>query len=377
MKKWMDYNHERGDKMTKFYTCKYDRPFKEIMLNEKNKNILKALLERILQVTINNIQILNQEKNVGNIHIKRKHLDAILETSIGKIGIEVNSENKPYVHPKSMAYICNEYASYTLSGEEYTEDMMIMQINLSYGLGKSEKNRVYKIQDKEGKLFVKNFEIYEVNMDYYKKLWDNKDKKGIKEDNLLIMLDLEENELKELSKNNQMVKEYMEELVKLNENPKFQEYMSAEEDARKIRNSELSEAKRDGMKQSFKEMIMNMINYDVDIEDMVRFTNESKETILNMIKELSKKNPTVQQYLDNLTNGTPRYKEYMSVEEDARKIRNSELSEAKRDGMKQGMKQGEHNKQLDIAKKMLIKNVDIQDIIEFTGLSKEEINNLH
>jgi predicted transposase/invertase (TIGR01784 family) len=153
--------------------------------------------------------------------------------------------------------------------------------------------------------------------------------------------------------------------------------MSAEEDARKIRNSELSEAKRDGMKQSFKEMIMNMINYDVDIEDMVRFTNESKETILNMIKELSKKNPTVQQYLDNLTNGTPRYKEYMSVEEDARKIRNSELSEAKRDGMKQGMKQGEHNKQLDIAKKMLIKNVDIQDIIEFTGLSKEEINNLH
>ena len=33
----------------KYYTCKYDRPFKEIMLKESNKDILKKLLEHILK----------------------------------------------------------------------------------------------------------------------------------------------------------------------------------------------------------------------------------------------------------------------------------------------------------------------------------------
>ena len=106
----------------KFYTCKYDKPFKEIMLKEENKDVLKKLLENILKIKIKEIEINNQERNTGNIKIRRKHLDALLTTNEGKIEIEVNTSNEKYVHPRNMAYISDIYASHTLVGEEYNED---------------------------------------------------------------------------------------------------------------------------------------------------------------------------------------------------------------------------------------------------------------
>ena len=41
----------------KFYTCKYDRAFKEVFMKEDNKDILTNLLEEILEVKISNIEI--------------------------------------------------------------------------------------------------------------------------------------------------------------------------------------------------------------------------------------------------------------------------------------------------------------------------------
>lgn len=49
----------------KFYTCKYDRAFKEVFMKEENKDILKNLSESILQVEINKIKYLNVERNNG------------------------------------------------------------------------------------------------------------------------------------------------------------------------------------------------------------------------------------------------------------------------------------------------------------------------
>ena len=38
--------------MKKFYSCRYDKIFKEVFLNPKNEDLLKALLEDILKVKI-------------------------------------------------------------------------------------------------------------------------------------------------------------------------------------------------------------------------------------------------------------------------------------------------------------------------------------
>ena len=45
-------------------------------------------------------------------------------------------------------------------------------------------------------------------------------------------------------------------------------------------------------------------------------------------------------------------------------------------GMKRGLKQGREVEKIQIAKKMLEKHIDINTIIEVTGLTKEKIENL-
>ena len=56
----------------KFYTCKYDRAFKEVFMKEDNKDILTNLLEEILEVKISNIEFLNVERNSDNIKLRRE-----------------------------------------------------------------------------------------------------------------------------------------------------------------------------------------------------------------------------------------------------------------------------------------------------------------
>ncbi len=265
------------------------------MLNEKNKDILTKLLEYILKVKITNIEINNIERNSGNIKIKRKHLDALLTTNEGKIGIEVNANNKSYVHPRNFAYICDTYASHTLVGEIYNEDIKIIQINFSYSLNDSIPYRIYRIKDDHGNLYVENFVIYDYNMEYYKKIWYTNNERKIKKDKYLIMLDLESEELKKIAKKDKVVNKYMDELVNLNENPKFREYMTAEEDARKIYNSEMYEARQTGMQeglknglkqgkeqgleQATKEIVEKMLKEKMKEEEISKFTGLSLEEI--------------------------------------------------------------------------------------------------
>ena len=74
-------------------------------------------------------------------------------------------------------------------------------------------------------------------MEYYKKIWDNGDEEEINKNKYYIMLDLDELDLKKISKKDRMVERYMEDLVKVNSNPEFQAYMTYEEDQEKIFNS--------------------------------------------------------------------------------------------------------------------------------------------
>ena len=274
----------------KFYSCKYDRAFKEVFLKERNKDLLKVLLESILKLKIKGIKLIPNELNEENLLVRRKTLDALIETDIGKIGIEVNSNNRPYVHLRNMAYISDLYASYTLSGEKYTDKVDIIQINLSYELGINHKKlSIYKIMDDEENLYVNNFKIYEINMDYYLKLWYDKNEKEIKENEYLVMLGLDEEELEAFSKKikNEKVEKYMSEIKKVNGKTVFKRFISYEQDKEFIKNSELSEAKDEGIKEGIKEgsydkqieIAKNLLNENMDIKTISKVTGLSIENI--------------------------------------------------------------------------------------------------
>ena len=166
-----------------------------------------------------------------------------------------------------------------------------MQVNLTWGLGAEEDVMTkYMIMSENGKLFVKNFIIYEINMDYYNKLLYSKNEDEIKKNLYMIMLDLDKKELENMPKD-KIVDKYITNVTIVNDDPEFQKYMSEEEDKRKIQNSLLSEAKEEGISQGIsqgytsgindgiKQTAKNLLSMNMPIEDISKATGLSIEEI--------------------------------------------------------------------------------------------------
>ena len=303
-----------------YYLGKNDRAFKEIFLNPKNQRLLKILLESILNVKINDIKYEPTERNTNNLKIRRKTLDCLLNTSVGLIGIEVNTSMPPYIKPRNFSFACDMYKAYTTKGNEYSEDINIIQINLSYGLPKSqERIREYKVQDDKGNLFIKNFKIVEINMDLYNKKWYDLNRKNMtseeKNKNLsLIMIGEIRENLEELSKENNMVGDFMEEIDKINNDPVFRWSISEEKDKEMIFNSQMRYAKETGLAKGLAKGMKQGIEQGIE--------------------------------------------------------------QGLKEGKQQGLKEGSINKSIEIAKNLMNMNMTLKDISKATDISIEELKKL-
>ena len=277
-----------------FYTCKYDKAFKEIMMKEENFNILKKVLETILKVSIQEIKLQPLNLNTGNIHIKGKEVDLLVITEQGKIEVEVNTYYNDYVRVRNFSYITSIYNNQVTVGEKYNEDTNIIQINLNYGVKDTEYKRVYKVRDETGKEYIKNFCIYEINMEKLKEIWYDKNELEIEKNKYLLMLDMEISDLKKLSKD-RVVKEYMEKIEKLNEDPIFINWITKEKDEQMIKNTQLYRATQEGinigisqgisqgfsqgMKKEKSEIAQSMLQENMNLELIHKITGLTKEEI--------------------------------------------------------------------------------------------------
>ena len=141
------------------------------------------------------------------------------------------------------------------------------------------------IRDEDNDPFVRNFIIYDINMVKCKNLWYTKDKEFDKY-KYLMMLDLNEEKLEDLSKKDKVVSKYMETLEEVNKDPELREYMSAEEDNRKIENSIKKELREEGQKERNVEIAKNMLSKSMDIKLISEITGLMEDEI-EKIKETS------------------------------------------------------------------------------------------
>ena len=277
-------------KQKKFYTCKYDKAFKEIMMKKENFFILKKVLENILEIEVKEIELRPLNLNTNNIYVKGKETDLLVLTNQGKIEIEVNTHYEDYVRVRNLCYITNIYQNEITEGSKYSEEIKMIQINLNYGVKDKEYKRIYKMRDEEGKEYIKNCIIYEINMDKYKEILYNKNKEEIEKNKYILMLDMNLEEL-EKYKEDKVVKEYMEKMERLNQSPMFINWITKEKDEEMIRNTQLFKAEEKGInkgitkgrEQANLEIAQKMINEKVDIHLVSKVTGLS----INEIKKLS------------------------------------------------------------------------------------------
>ena len=274
-----------------FYTCKYDKAFKEIMMKEENFEILKKVLESILEVTIEKIELQPLHIPTGNIHLKGKEVDLLVVTNQGKIEVEVNTYYNDYVRVRNFSYITNIYNNQVTVGDKYSEDTNVIQINLNYGIPDTKYKRIYKVRDEEGKEYIKNFYIYEINMEKLKKIWYDKNELEIEKNKYLLMLDMEIKDIKKLPKD-KVVKEYMEKIEKLNNDPMFINWITKEKDEQMIKNTQLYNATQEGINIGISqglqkrniEIAKTLLKKNMDIEDIIDITGLPKEEIEKLQK---------------------------------------------------------------------------------------------
>ena len=107
----------------------------------------------------------------------------------------------------------------------------------------------------------------------------------------------------------------------------------------------------------------------------LKFLNTTNKEELDMI---STKNSALKKAVCEYKKITSDERKRMLIQarEDAWRDEEARKKATFTDGKAEGMKKGEKKGNIEIAKKMILKNKNISEIIEFTGLSDEDINNL-
>lgn len=272
----------------KFYNASCDAIFKAIFC--KHKDLLESLLEETLQRKIKVNKIISPEILKPNVHIKNKTLDVLATSNNEIFNIELNIGYKSWLNRRNAAYIFSKYSEDTKVSEAYSKMNHFIQINLTSGLPKEKPiTSHYTLVDQETKEeFIDNLEIYEYNLDKLKKLWYNEPKKA--KHKLLVSLVCNKEELHQISKENASIKKIEGEVIRMNEDKEFVEFISQEEDMKKIQNSLIADAKEEGMEKGIEqgtiqkqlEIAQNMVNKNMDIDDIADITGLTKEQIKNL-----------------------------------------------------------------------------------------------
>lgn len=99
-------------------------------------------------------------------------------------------------------------------------------------------------------------------------------------------------------------------------------------------------------------------------EDKVEMASKENKSIEKVVEDLDEMSSDENERLEA-------YKRKLAIWD-----YNVSIAEANDKGIAEGVDKGRKEKELEIAKKMKDKGVKIDEIIEFTGLTKEEIENL-
>lgn len=263
--------------MAKFYKGQNDGMFRTIFSNKSNCDILKDLIEDTIgiKVTIKNLKI--PELTKDNILIKGKVLDVLVDTEEGDINIELNNYDGISLHRRNAAYIFKMYTNSVNVGESYNDMKKQIQINLTDGTDEPNMplKAKYTLYDKDNKLeYLDNLEIYELNMAKYKELWYNNG-----EANLLAVLMCDRNELKKI-KGNASVEKLKGEIIRMNQDKEFIEFLSDKEEERLLLNTIKEDAFKEGIEQGIEQGVEQGI--EITAKNMLKKTDD-----LNFISEVT------------------------------------------------------------------------------------------
>ena len=248
--------------------------FKAIFCNENNRDLLKRLIEEVINESIEIIELRVPELIKNNIIIKNKTLDVLVRTDKEEINIEVNSYSNNLLRRRNASYIFKRYSDSLNVGSSYSQMPKFIQINLTSNLNKLPLTRKYMLYNKDDfQTYIDNLEIYEINLKKAVALCYNKGKSSI-----LGMLDMDYQELANL-KGDDIMDKLKNEALRLNSDDDFYKILSEEEEDKLFINTIKEQGIEQGIEQNNLEIAKKMLSEDLDKELISKITNLSLQEI--------------------------------------------------------------------------------------------------
>ena len=298
---------------SKYYTAKYEVVFMYVVLNDLD--ILKQILELVLERNIEEIVVLNPNLLTDHINSRIQKLDLLITSNKEYINIELNSSYGKLTKMRNLLYAFKVVLSQAEKGKEiYDLDNKTIQININFN-SKGKEKEVWRLCDLRSKQPVTDFlTIFNIYVDLYVKKYYNNGKKFSNGEEVIIMLGLNKEELAELAERSEIVMRYKKLVDKVNEDKSLFRWFSQEEEREMYETALIKQSKEEGL-------------------------IEGKQAGLIEGKQVG-------------------------------------LIEGKQAGLIEGKKTGEMKKALTIAKNMLDENMNIDLIAKLTNLTKKQIEKL-
>lgn len=220
----------------KQYNGMNDVIFKNTFYIEKNKDLLKWLIESCLDMKIDEIELKDKELSKDNKIIKTKVVDTIIKTNGKVFNVEINNgESEQYIRDRNLGYLASIYSNSLNVSENYYLQPISIQINLTSKNSSIREISKYMLRSEYGEFWSEKFIIYEFNVDKIKKTYYNKSENEKERFKPLVMLTSSNKELEILCNGDERVKRYKDRVEELNDDPEYTILMSDEEDDKKLK----------------------------------------------------------------------------------------------------------------------------------------------
>ena len=274
----------------KFYNGTSDRVFKTIANSgEEGKKFLEAILTTVFGTSVKIVKFLTVELPLETEKTRKKVLDCLVLVDDKYINVEVNAGDYSYVKVvRNFSYLCSFYSQNVKKGQEYDLDKLYLQINLNFAPTESKLLVTHAYMQNEEGILIKNFGIWDINVENIKKLYYNDEEERDKY-KYILMLDEDELGLEEFYPDDSIVQYYKGELMRLNSDADFVKELSEDEENQKVFNTEKKIAYNDGVQSGIEqkniETVKNFYELGIPLETIAKGTNLSLEEVKKILEE--------------------------------------------------------------------------------------------
>ena len=214
--------HEGRKYMNNQNKLLYDVIIKKLLSSntETLKRYVKKILEEITQKEIENLKLIHP--NIGiNKNVVNSEVDLIYETEDTYYNIEVNRRYTKEIEKKNLAYLHQLSLRSIKKSKDYVKSKKVVQINLNNYDRFQKQEFVYKTKlIEENKYIQRNeeIEIYDVNLDYLRRVGYNYIKKNKLAKYLYLLVEEDEEKIKKIYEGDELLMDVKKEAERIMEN---------------------------------------------------------------------------------------------------------------------------------------------------------------